>query len=203
MRPLRSCLRKHVMSKSLNFENLAFLIADANGFTSTICRSILRGFGANSAIEVRNADDALTALQENKIDLLLCDASLPPANGFALVKTIRSDPSHPFRTIPIVMLMNDATVSRIARARDSGANMVVAKPFSPATLHSRLRRVALTPRKFIDSPNYFGPDRRFKIEGFPDGKGRRAGDADTAVGAEAGPSMSQSDIDNLFTPVKS
>ena len=76
--------------------------------------------------------------------------------------------------------------------------MLIVKPMSPASLYDRLLWVAFNPRKFIDSPNYFGPDRRFKIEGFPNGVGRRKGDQATDIGEATGPAMSQSDIDNLL-----
>ena len=39
---------------------------------------------------------------------------------------------------------------------------------------------------------------KFKIEGYPGGVGRRKGDTAQPVAAESGPTMVQSDIDNLF-----
>ena len=64
------------------------------------------------------------------------------------------------------MMTNDAREATIKRARDSGANMVIAKPISPASLYDRLAWIAFNPRKFVDTATYFGPDRRFKIEGY-------------------------------------
>ena len=75
--------------------------------------------------------------------------------------------------------------------------MIVIKPMSPANLYDRLVWVAFNPRTFVDSQNYFGPDRRFKIEGFPGGVGRRKSDKPADLGEAAGPAMSQIDIDNL------
>jgi two-component system chemotaxis response regulator CheY len=89
-------------------------------------------------------------------------------------------------------------ISTIKHARDSGANMVVARPMSPFSIYERLAWVAFNPRKFIDSETYFGPDRRFKIEGLPDGVGHRKGDTDVDVGESTGPTLSQSEIDNLL-----
>jgi hypothetical protein len=43
-----------------------------------------------------------------------------------------------------------------------------------------------------------GPDRRFRIEGFPEGTGRRRSDTTEPVGDEAGPALPQGEIDNLF-----
>lgn len=184
---------------SINIENLTFLIADANPFFGSLCQSILRSFGARKTVEVRNATDAIEALQAQKVSVLLCDVKLPPATGFDLVSRIRRNPAYDFRTVPILMMTNDPRVSVVSEARDCGANMVLAKPLSPSALFDRLTWVALNSRKFVDSPNYFGPDRRFKIEGFPNGVGRRKDD-NVSVGEEVGPAMTQSDIDKLFGP---
>ena len=90
----------------------------------------------------------------------------------------------------------------VKSARDCGANMVIAKPMSPSSLYERLTWVAFHPRKFIETATYFGPDRRFKIEGFPSGKGRRAGDNEVEIKAEEGPTLSQNDIDSLLAEAR-
>jgi two-component system, chemotaxis family, chemotaxis protein CheY len=80
--------------------------------------------------------------------------------------------------------------------------MVVAKPLSPANLYDRLAWVAFNPRQFIDTESYFGPDRRFKIEGYPGGVGRRKGDGIIEVAKETGPALGQDDIDSLFNATR-
>lgn len=183
---------------SINLRGLTFLIADPNSYFSSICNSILRGFGANKVIEVRDASEAGKALQQHKVDLLLCDAKLPPVGGLQFTHSIRWDTKCEYRTIPIMLMTSDTRSSTVSMARDYGANMVVVKPMSPANLYDRLVWIAFHPRKFVDSPRYFGPDRRFKIEGYPNGIGRRKGDKLAEVGEVTGPTLSQSDIDNLL-----
>jgi two-component system, chemotaxis family, chemotaxis protein CheY len=188
---------------SINIRGLTFLIADANSYFASICNSILRSFGATKVLEVRDTADAIKVLTQQKVDLLLCDAKLPPDGGIKFTHAIRGDKDSEFRTVPILIMTNDTRSTVIAEARDSGANMLVVKPMSPASLYDRLLWVAFNPRKFVDSPNYFGPDRRFKIEGFPNGVGRRKGDQVADIGEAAGPAMSQADIDNLLKAARS
>jgi two-component system, chemotaxis family, chemotaxis protein CheY len=95
-------------------------------------------------------------------------------------------------------MTGDTRATTIKTARDVGANMVAAKPMSPSSLYDRLAWIAFNPRQFIDTATYFGPDRRFKIEGYPSGVGRRKGDQEIVVGEDAGPALSQSEIDNLL-----
>ena len=190
-------------TNSINIRGLTFLIADPNSYFASICTSILRSFGAKKVIEVGDAHDAINVLAQQKVDLLLCDAKLPPVSGLQLTHSIRWSTESDFRTIPILILTSDTRSTTVAKARDCGANMVVAKPLSPANLYDRLTWIAFQPRKYVDSPKYFGPDRRFKIEGFPNGVGRRKGDQKTELAEAAGPALSQSDIDNLLKTARS
>jgi len=185
-------------SPTINFRETAILIADQSPFLSMLAHGILRGFGATKIVEVRSSLAVAQALGNQKFDVLLCDARLPPHGGFAVTKGIRRKADNENRTMPILIMSSDPRETEVKRARDAGANMVIAKPISPASLYDRMAWVALTPRQFVDAPTYFGPDRRFKIEGYPNGIGRRKGDQ-AAIAEEAGPALDQGDIDNLFS----
>jgi two-component system, chemotaxis family, chemotaxis protein CheY len=187
---------------TMNLRDLAILVADPSSYISMLIHSMLRGFGANKVLEVRNSISVFQALMAQRIDILICDAQLPSHGGLALVRAIRGRTDNEHRTIPILLMSSDSSEATVKRARDSGANMVIAKPLAPASLYDRLSWIAFNPRKFVDTPNYFGPDRRFKIEGYPGGVGRRKGDKVVEVAEETGPALAQSDIDSLFSAVR-
>lgn len=182
----------------LNLRDLVILVADPSSYMSMLLHSMLRSFGANKVIDVRSSVDVIQTLSSQKVDLLLCDARLPPRGGLALTQALRRKVDNENRTIPILLMSGDSRESTVKRARDVGANMVITKPLSPMSLYDRLAWIAFNPRPFVDTANYFGPDRRFKIEGYPNGIGRRKGDNVVEVAAEAGPALEQDDIDNLF-----
>lgn len=189
-------------SPTINLRDLVVLIADPNPYLSMIAHSILRGFGTNKVLEVRDAMSVIQTLSGQKIDILLCDSRLPPHGGLWITRAIRRKVDNENRMLPILIMTNDTRESTVRQARDAGANMVLAKPLSPASLYDRLAWIALTPRQFVDAPTYFGPDRRFKIEGYPGGVGRRKGDNEIAVAEESGPALAQNDIDNLFSAAR-
>jgi CheY-like chemotaxis protein len=199
---LAGCVVLAARNPSINIAGLSFLLADPNPHSTAIIHSILRGFGASRVIEARTNRDALQILNEQKIDLMMVEPNLPKGGGLAFIRSIRQDPNSPCRTVPILVITGDTRTSMIKGSRDCGANMVIAKPLSPSSLYERLTWVAFHPRKFIETANYFGPDRRFKIEGFPSGKGRRAGDNEVEVKAEEGPTLSQDDIDSLLAQAR-
>ena len=187
---------------AVNLRDLVILIADPNSYARRIVNGMLRGFGANKVLEVENSTGLFQALTGQKIDILLCDTRLPPHGGLMLTRTIRHNADNENRTLPIMLMSSDASEAMVKEARDAGANMVVAKPLSPSSIYDRLSWIAFNPRPFIDTASYFGPDRRFKIEGYPGGVGRRKGDKLVEVAEEVGPALAQDDIDNLFSAAR-
>lgn len=167
---------------NLNLEGLTFLVADGGDNFRKLAVSILRDFGAASIIEARNGKDALANLSRSQVDVMLCDAFLPGIDAFALTKKVRSE-ENAHRYIPIVILTSHTQQGHVERARDCGANVVIAKPLSPQSLYARLRWAAENERAFIESENYNGPDRRFKDEGVPESGGRRAEDGPQEAGS--------------------
>ena len=187
---------------AINLRDLVILLADPNAHARRLINGILRGFGANKVLEVEQSVGLFQALNGQKIDILLCDTRLPPHGGLILTRTIRHNVDNENRTLPIMLMSSDTSEASIKDARDAGANMVVAKPLSPNSLYDRLSWVAFNPQPFIDTASYFGPDRRFKIEGYPGGIGRRKGDKIIEVTEEVGPALAQNDIDNLFSATR-
>ena len=187
---------------TVNLRDLVILIADPNAYARRITNGILRGFGANKVLEAEQSLGLFQVLTGQKIDILLCDIRLPPHGGLAVTRSIRRNSHNENRTIPLLLMSSDTSESTVKNARDSGANMVVAKPMSPKALYDRLGWIAFNPRPFIDTETYFGPDRRFKIEGYPGGVGRRKGDKQLEVAADVGPALDQNDIDSLFSAAR-
>lgn len=185
-------------SNSLNLKGLTFMIADSNENIRSIVHGVLRGFGATNVVEAADGDIAQRDVVAKHADILFCEINLPKVDGFSLIKSLRCDPENPMRFIPIIILTSHTQQKYIERSRDCGANIVIAKPIAAKTLYDRLTWVANEPRPFVQAPDYVGPDRRFKIEGFPDGVGRRTEDEVGEVGAEEGPAMSQEEIDSMF-----
>ena len=187
---------------TVNLRDLLILVADPNSYARRLIHGILSGFGANKVLEVDHSLGLLQALSGQKIDILLCDTQLPPYGGVMLTRAIRRNTDNENRTLPILLLSSITSEQTIMNARDAGANMVVAKPLSPNNLYDRLCWIAFNPRPFVDTATYFGPDRRFKIEGYPGGVGRRKGDKVIEVAAEVGPALAQNDIDNFFSATR-
>ena len=183
--------------RTINLRDLSILIADPSPYLRTILHGMLRGFGAGRMIEAEHAEAVLHALSNDRVDVLLCDGGLPPESGFALTRKIRRNTDSEHRTMPILLMTSDPRETIVKEGRDAGANMVVAKPLSPGNLYDRLAWVAFNPRQYIDTDSYFGPDRRFKDLGAPNGVGRRRRDAIESV-KRTGRAPTQDRVDKVF-----
>lgn len=82
-----------------------------------------------------SGSEALDAVKENNIDLVIMDVGLPDMDGRDAVKRMREGG---FRS-PVIMLTGHTTDSDTVLGLDAGANDYVAKPFRFAVLLARIR----------------------------------------------------------------
>lgn len=92
---------------------------------------------------VEHIRDGRTALQRlvsgPTVDLMLLDVMLPHATGLEILAAVRADAA--WRNVPVVMLTAKSRETDIVRALDAGANDYIVKPFQPAELKARIRRL--------------------------------------------------------------
>ncbi len=89
----------------------------------------------NHSIEVMTAQDGLDAIErlhERVPDLMLLDIEMPRMDGYELAQHVRSDAR--LRHIPIVMITSRAGQKHRKKARESGANAYLTKPYQEADL---------------------------------------------------------------------
>lgn len=183
-------------NRTLNFQGLTALVADSSENFLTILISILREFKFSNIRRVNNGKEALELLKSQPIDIAFVDCFLPEMDGFEIVHTLRRTPG-PDQMIPMMILTSHTQEQNVIRARDCGANMVIAKPVSGSILFDRLLWAADHAQDFVTAETYVGPDRRHRIEGYPNGVGRRQSD-NAQVGEQVEPTLSQDEIDALF-----
>ena len=105
-------------------------------------RDLLRLYLENEGYEVTEAGDgakALRLLRDNTPDLCILDIMMPEADGYTVLKKLRS-----FSNIPVIFLSaKDADTEKIL-GLNLGADDYIAKPFNPleavARVNSNIRR---------------------------------------------------------------
>lgn len=145
-------------------QNIHFLIVDDNHHMVRILRTILRGFGATQITEANDAADALEVLQAHPIDIIIADFMMQPLDGLDFTRLIRKgeDIANPF--VPIILLTAHTERGRVLEARDAGITEFCRKPVSAKDLFARIRAVIESPRPFVKTKKFLGPDRRRRTD---------------------------------------
>jgi len=87
---------------------------------------------------------------------------------------LRRDERSEVRFAPVIVLTAHTEKGKVLAARDAGATEFCRKPITVTELMSKLARVIDSPRGFVESPAYAGPDRRRKAGETYSGPERRA-----------------------------
>ncbi len=156
-------------------ERLRVLVVDDNHHMVNIVKTILRGFGVKDFFDGRDPVEAFDIMRSAQIDIIVTDFSMEPINGCEFVRLIRTAEDSPNRYIPIVMLTAYSERSKVEEARDSGINEFCAKPVTATDLYRKVCAVVNSPRPFVRTASYFGPDRRRHKLATYAGNERRAG----------------------------
>ncbi|MEW6018514.1 MAG: response regulator [Pseudomonadota bacterium] len=185
----------------MNLARSTVMLIDDNEQALEVLSAIFRGFGVHRQVKCGSAAEAQAIIRSREIDLIICDTAMPDMDGYDFVRWLRREAPAEANYLPIIMMTGHAARSTVEGSRDSGANFIVTKPFTPEVLLQRIYWVAKDERAMVKSDSYVGPDRRFKNMGPPLGmKGRRKDDLSTHVGAAKDPNMDQDEIDMLLKP---
>lgn len=86
-----------------------------------------------------NGEEALKAIREEKPDLILLDVMMPVMDGYEVLRQVKEDEN--LKNIPVVMLTARAQERDVVKGIDLGAEDYITKPFHPAELLARVKRI--------------------------------------------------------------
>jgi len=158
----------------LQFERLRILVIDDNDFMRRLYRDLLQAIGVRALYitEARDGRTAIAQLARRDCDVVICDLNMQPMNGKEFTRYIRTHPDSPDPYLPIIVSTGHTELVHVSDARDAGANEILRKPVTAAAIYSRLQAVIESPRPFIITKDFIGPDRRRRTLPF-DGPERR------------------------------
>lgn len=157
----------------LDFNKLRFLVVDDNAYMRRIVRTLIHSFGGREVYEAEDGANALEIITHYAPDIIILDWVMPIFDGLELTRMIRQ-PDSPNPYVPIIMLTGHSEKYRVTVARDAGVTEFLAKPTSAKALYERIVNVVASPRPFIRTDKYFGPDRRRSTSVAYTGPERRA-----------------------------
>ena len=113
------------------------LLADDDPDLTILVEATLRNDGIASRI-ANNGLDTLRLVRELLPDLVVLDVRMPGMDGFAVLRTIRIDPS--LQTMPVILLTGCDDPDDVALGAKLKASDYLRKPVSPGGLLVRVRR---------------------------------------------------------------
>jgi CheY-like chemotaxis protein len=163
----------------IDFNRLRFLVIDDNAHMRRILRTLLHSFGTRDVYEAEDGASGLEAFMHFIPDIVITDWAMPIFDGLELTQMIRQPGANANPYVPIIMLSGHSEKKRVVSARDAGVTEFLAKPISAKALYQRILNIVVTPRSFIKTRTYFGPDRRRNTNlTYVGPERRKGGDAD-------------------------
>lgn len=142
------------------FPDLAALVVDESLYLRRILRDMLTRVGIKRVLEAPDGAEALGVLAESKPDLVILDWDLAILSGEEFIRLTRTPSTSPAPTIPLILTLSKPRRQVIDRATSLGVNEIIAKPFSPKTLWSRLDEVINRPRPYVQVKGLLRPAAR-------------------------------------------
>ncbi|MBU6235670.1 MAG: response regulator [Alphaproteobacteria bacterium] len=143
-----------------DFGKLTVLVVEDSPPMLEVIVNALKYLGVGMVMQARNGESGYQQFVKNRPDIVITDWEMEPVDGLELIKWIRRDSQSPKRTVPIIMMTGYAASSRVSEARDKGITEFLVKPFTANELARRIAYVVDNPRDFVETPVFFGPDRR-------------------------------------------
>ena len=108
----------------------ALIVDDSSVMRKIVERSLLRaGIDMAQVFEAGNGAEALGVLQQNKVDLILCDINMPVMDGLEFVKQLPGVENA--KGVPVVMITTEGSEGHVVQALSAGARGYIRKPFTP------------------------------------------------------------------------
>ena len=113
------------------------LVVDDEEEVREFCKEVLAGagFGIRTAASAR---EALNAVEESHVDIVLSDLRLPDVDGIELVRLLKEKCAG----VDVVLMTGHATIETAVRAIQMGAADYITKPVAVGDLEARIERLA-------------------------------------------------------------
>lgn len=120
------------------WDSIVCLIVDDDKFSRTFIKTALYQIGIKNVKEASTTDEALEALRNFKIDVILLDQQMPDQNGLLLAKELRAGKMGDNSSLPIIMITVDTKERTVLDAKGLGIQGYLVKPISPLALKKRI-----------------------------------------------------------------
>ncbi len=123
------------MTSPVSAQAGSLLVVDDNRVNRLLLGRALEQLGHSVAF-AENGRQALEALAQRRVDLILLDIEMPEMDGYQTLAALAADPR--LRDVPVVMMSSVEEVDSVARCIEMGAEDYLFKPVNPVLLKARV-----------------------------------------------------------------
>lgn len=159
-------------------ENAKVLVVEDMRPMQMLLKSLLGIYGFSDVYTASGGDEGFSVFCRANPDLVITDWIMDGGDGLSMIRKIRKDKKSPNPCVPILIVTGFSSRVRVEKARDNGVTEFLVKPFTAKELYAKIEHVIEKPRQFVDTEEFFGPDRRRKRNEGYKGPRRRGNDGD-------------------------
>jgi len=101
-------------------------------------------------VTVNDGAKAVEAIKEKRPDIVVVDVGVPSVDGYAVVQHVKKSPA--LRHIPVLLLAGAFEPVDESRAKASGSDGVLVKPFEPKQLVARVKELLAQSERWAPAP---------------------------------------------------
>ncbi|OIN87812.1 MAG: response regulator [Alphaproteobacteria bacterium CG1_02_46_17] len=162
---------------ALKLDKISVLVVEDIHPMRNLLIGVLEALGVGRIYKAEHGGSGFAEFKKYNPDIIITDWEMEPVSGFEMIHRIRNDPTSVNKTVPIILITGYSAKNRVIQARDMGVTEFLTKPFTGQDLAKRITHVINRPRDFVETPRFFGPDRRRrKIDDYEGPKRRQIDD---------------------------
>jgi DNA-binding response OmpR family regulator len=144
----------------LRYELASAAVYDPIAMNRNATRNVLYALGFREIESYAALEDLRRAMVTRDFDLIMAEAPAGSEPVYDFISRVRRSEhgSNPFAMMLVTTWQAEGEMVR--QALDCGADDIICRPFSTATLGERMRTHVLNRKGFVVTSDYIGPDRR-------------------------------------------
>jgi two-component system, chemotaxis family, chemotaxis protein CheY len=115
------------------------LVVDDYSTMIRIIRNLLKQLGLENVEDANDGAAALAMMRGKKYGLVISDWNMEPMTGYDLLKEVRTNPE--LSQTPFIMITAESKTENVIAAKRAGVSNYIIKPFSAATLKTKIDAV--------------------------------------------------------------
>ena len=119
--------------------SIKVLVVDDQMSMRSLVRNGLQQIGMVDISEAPDGEEGLRSLLVKPVNLVITDFNMPKLDGLGLLRAVRAHP--PIQKTAFIMLTGRADKELVQRAAQFGVNNYLVKPFTVATLKTKIEEV--------------------------------------------------------------